>query len=274
MAAARCGRRDRPRAGARHARVAVALDVVVDRPGAAGGEVAAEHRPEDRRERRAGRVGDEHRRDRRQQEQRDDPRLGQRDVVAGDWPSAGAHGGATRSGPASGARGSVARPGSRALSRRELSISEILGGNRRLLRYAGGRAPDLPPVRGRGEPSLARASPTAASGGEVGDDQSRVLAGPDVERAEQDLGAAGSRARPRTARSGRRAARRRAGAAGSRGSPQYTKTRWVRWMSARRRDRRRGGSCRGRSGTPRRRRGGRRSTTAEPCTPSSSVPAT
>ena len=47
---------ERPRAGARHARVAVAVDVVVDRPGAAGGEVAAEQRPEDGREA-AGRAG-------------------------------------------------------------------------------------------------------------------------------------------------------------------------------------------------------------------------
>ena len=73
-----------PVAGPRHARVAVAVDEVVDRPGAARREVAAQHGPEDGGEARPGRVGDEHRRHRRDQQQDDDPGLGQREVVAQD----------------------------------------------------------------------------------------------------------------------------------------------------------------------------------------------
>ncbi len=77
---------ERAPAGAHHARVAVAFDVVVDRPGAARGQVAAEHRPEQGRDRREAAIGDDHRRHRGQQEQRDDPRLGEHDVVAHDRP--------------------------------------------------------------------------------------------------------------------------------------------------------------------------------------------
>jgi hypothetical protein len=62
-------RGDRPIAGAVHARVPLALDVVVDRPGAAGGQIAPDAGPEDGGERRAARVGDEHRRDAGEQEQ-------------------------------------------------------------------------------------------------------------------------------------------------------------------------------------------------------------
>ena len=75
-------RDQRPSAGAGHARVALAVDVVVDRPGAAGREVAAEHRPEQGRELGEAALGDDHRRHRGQQQERDDPRLGQGDVVA------------------------------------------------------------------------------------------------------------------------------------------------------------------------------------------------
>jgi hypothetical protein len=69
------------RLGTGHPRVALAIQVVVDGTGAAGGEVAAEHRPEHGGEREAVGIGDDHRRDRRDQQQRDDPRLGQGDVV-------------------------------------------------------------------------------------------------------------------------------------------------------------------------------------------------
>ena len=62
--------------------VDLAVEVVVDRPGAAGGEVAAQAGPEHRRQRQARRARDDHRSHRRPEQQRDDPRLGQRDVVA------------------------------------------------------------------------------------------------------------------------------------------------------------------------------------------------
>ena len=81
--------------GSGHARIGLALDVVVDRPGSAGGQVAAEASPEDGGERRASRVGDEHRRHAGEQEQGDDPRLGQRDVVV-RHPDRGAHGAQSR----------------------------------------------------------------------------------------------------------------------------------------------------------------------------------
>ena len=73
-------RRQRAPRRARHARVDVALDVVVDRAGAAGGQVAADQRREQHAERRRG-VGDEHGRRGGHQQQRDDARLRERDVV-------------------------------------------------------------------------------------------------------------------------------------------------------------------------------------------------
>ena len=94
-------------AGAGHSCVAVPLQVVVDGPGAAGGEIAAEHGEDDRGQGRAGRVGDEHRRNRGHQQQRDDPRLGQGQVVA---PARRA-GGARRAPPPAQGHGAVrARP--------------------------------------------------------------------------------------------------------------------------------------------------------------------
>ncbi len=76
--------RQRPAGRTGHAGVALPLDVVVDRSGAAGGQVSAEAGPEDGGERRATGVGDEHRRDAGEQQQGDDPRLGEGDVVVRD----------------------------------------------------------------------------------------------------------------------------------------------------------------------------------------------
>jgi hypothetical protein len=79
-----------PTAGAVHARVSLALEVVVDRAGAASRQVATEHGPENDGQPRPGWIGDKHRRHGRHEEQTDDPRLGERQVVASDTDGGGA----------------------------------------------------------------------------------------------------------------------------------------------------------------------------------------
>ena len=81
----RAGRRhlvagQRAAAGAAHDRVDVAVEVAVERVGAAGGERAAEHRDQRDRPRRQAAGGQHHRRQRGDEQQLDDARLGQRDV--------------------------------------------------------------------------------------------------------------------------------------------------------------------------------------------------
>ena len=104
---------DRPARGAADAGVDVAVDVVVDRAGAAGREVAAEAGPERSsraRGRWAWRRTSSHR---RPEQQRDDPRLRQRDVVADGAEQASAARVEARPVPAggAGARPPVRPPG-------------------------------------------------------------------------------------------------------------------------------------------------------------------
>ena len=82
--AADAPRGHRARRRARHLRVDVAVVPVVDRPGAAGGQVAADAGGDDQPDRRV--PGDEHRRHRGQQQQRLDLRLGQREQVGDQLP--------------------------------------------------------------------------------------------------------------------------------------------------------------------------------------------
>jgi hypothetical protein len=70
----------------RHPVVDVAIEIHVDRVGAAGHEVSADEHTENQRPTRL--AGDEHRGDRRDEEQRDDARLRQRDEVARQRASA------------------------------------------------------------------------------------------------------------------------------------------------------------------------------------------
>jgi len=70
---------DRPAARALHARVDVALEVVVEHRRAADGERGRRRDAEDERE--ARRAGEQHRRDDRDQEEPDDARLCRRDVI-------------------------------------------------------------------------------------------------------------------------------------------------------------------------------------------------
>jgi len=72
----------RPPLRAGHPGIDLAIEVVVDRSGAACRQVAPDHRPDHDCERRPGRIGDQHRGHRCDQQQRDDARLGERQVVA------------------------------------------------------------------------------------------------------------------------------------------------------------------------------------------------
>ena len=213
------------RAGAGHARVAVAVDVVVDRPGAAGGQVAAEHRPEDRRERRARGVGDEHRRDRGQQQQRDDPRLGQRDVVAEHARADGGRRGGQRRGRRSASR---QRPVLVALS---ISSGRRPPACRSRRPGASARRRRRPAPRQRGG-RVDDGGPESRRQRQVGDDQRRVLAGPDVERAEQDLADEEQRERREGAVGTRRRRSATAAIATTAIAVRYMNSRWVSWMSA------------------------------------------
>ena len=137
--------RQRPAPGPGHQQVDVAIEVAVDRVGAARGERPAEHRPEDERAPAgpvdAARAGarqvarrEDHRRDRRDEQQLDDPRLGQRDVGA---DRVAGRPGAARSRPASVAGDPACR--------RSSTRARVVAGDRQ----PGQRRPDRPP-RARG----------------------------------------------------------------------------------------------------------------------------
>ena len=215
-------RRQRPPRRARHARVDVALDVVVDRARAAGGEVSADHR----REQDHAEPGQESATNivasGRHEQQRDHARLGQRDVVA----------------DAARARRRAARS---ARARRGVRRRRLPSGGRRL---------DAPAVvRRRGatcgtasvaQSRTARATPTAARRRSGGRRSAMRARRPTRSRRRA---APGSASRPRSAAKPRQRGGRvgveapalrtaRANSASSTVTATYMNARWVRWMSS------------------------------------------
>ena len=221
-------RDQRTAAGPRHARVAVALQVVVDRPGAARGQVAAERSSRGSSpERGPGGIGHEHRRHRGDQEQRDDPRLGQRQVVAQHLRPR-APGGQRR-----GYRLRQLAGVGRALHRRQAVAAWVLGWPRRPRGSAGRRR-----ARRAARPRRRRPSPRAASPASGG-----RRSAPDACRATRSSRRAGSAGRAVPGRAGREgiAPERRDHAPGAGAPPpsspataiavRYMNSLWVSWMS-------------------------------------------
>ena len=134
-------RRDRPRGGAAHLGVDVAVVVVVDRAGAARRQIAAQARQRDQRDRRV--AGDLHRGDRREQQQRLDLRLGQLEVVGQQLPRT--RGGRRRAEPALPTR----RPCQEPTPWRTARCRPSSGARRSTARSGGGcRASARPTARG------------------------------------------------------------------------------------------------------------------------------